>query len=154
MSLETVSDAREWIVKASLGALGAELLFFILAPALGYPLTFDESLRLSEIVTPVFLGYLGAAARFLIAPKHTRPKSPAMSGVLLRLLVQGPLVLWLVMMISALTSFYLTNRPGAASGGMSIDSLAMIATGSCSILAVTVSVLVSSAFVQGAEPHD
>ncbi len=64
--------ARLWIIRASLLTTGLNFTFFLIFPALGYPITFDQAIRLLEIVTPVYLAYFGSATYFLFA-KNTRP---------------------------------------------------------------------------------
>src|SRR5262249_9229487 len=55
------NTARTWLVNVSLVVTGAFVIFMTLGPAIGYPLEFQQALRLTEVVIPVFLGYLGSA---------------------------------------------------------------------------------------------
>ena len=67
--------ARVWLVKASLIVTTLTFVFFIVAPAFNFPLSFGEAIRLLEIVAPVFLGYLGSATQFLFLKDRRAGKS-------------------------------------------------------------------------------
>jgi hypothetical protein len=139
--------ARRWLVAASLSITGFMLLFSVTAPALNYPLEYAQSLRLMEIVVPVFFGYLGAATHFVF--KKTRKVRLARPEVrpLLGLLVRGPLVLYTFATLAAILVFGVANREGAPPGsGMSIDDLARIFSILLVLLTTTTSVLVSYLF--------
>ena len=63
-----VRTIREWLVLSSLLLTGTGLVFFVffsLAPALGFPLEYRQSLRVLEIIFPVFAGYLGSTTLFV-----------------------------------------------------------------------------------------
>jgi hypothetical protein len=61
----TVDGARRWIIITSLVVTGLAFAFLVAAPPLGYPLGWDQSQRIIEILLPVFLGYLGTATHFV-----------------------------------------------------------------------------------------
>ena len=138
---------RAWIVKASLVVTGCLLLFSIAAPAIGFPLTYEQVPRVAEIVTPVVLGYLGTATHFLFSKaKHKRPFAHA-HPELVRLLVRGPIVLFGVAAGAAFLAFGLTNRMGAARGtGMTVDQLSAALAASLALLTVTTNIIVSYLF--------
>jgi hypothetical protein len=151
-SMEAKIDrSRRWLLTASLTATGANLLFFILAPALGYPLEFHQSLRMMQILLPVVLGYLGSMAAFLFqTPRHVRLHPRALP--LLEPLVRGPLIIFGVASVSAIFAFGYTNRAAAEPGtGMSVDTLSGTITISLGILTVTTNAIV--AYLFGALSH-
>ena len=63
LSLST-ANARNALIAMSLTLTTGLLGFFLVAPAAGYPLQFDDSMRVLQILLPVFLGYLGSATTF------------------------------------------------------------------------------------------
>jgi hypothetical protein len=69
-----LDEERRWLILASLGSTFAVFLFFLVAPALHYPLEFSESLRIAQIIAPVFMAYLGTAAQFVFA-REAQPHS-------------------------------------------------------------------------------
>ena len=140
----TVDESRSWLITSSLAITAAQMVFLITAPVVGYPLQYPKNLDLLQIVTPVFLGYLGAAAHFIFrnpAPEvHVQNK-------FLGLLVRGPLIIYVVVTGSALGAFGYANRPSAAPGtGMSVPNLATTLSLSLGLLAATTSVINSYLF--------
>jgi hypothetical protein len=119
------SSARLWLVKASLIIIGANFVFLIAAPALGYPLTFDRALVVAEMIVPLFVGYLGAAAAYAFsAGERTSPKIK--DANLVKLMVQGPVFLAAVLSVVLYAVFGWTNwpRPGLITGyGMPYEVL-------------------------------
>ncbi len=144
------NTARIWLVYASLIIILSQFLFFILAPPLGYPLTYDQSFRLLEIVLPVFLGYLGAATHFLFAKGQSQKAQALAPSRFLGLLVRGPVVVFAVASVGALVAFCLSNQGSGAPGeGMSVDTLAGILTAILGFLAVTTTAVVTHLFSPG-----
>jgi hypothetical protein len=132
------------------------LMFFVVAPALDYPLTWEQGTRIVEIVIPVFLGYLGSATHFLFQEKKRRDvRIPDVSDIGY-VLIRGPVVVFVLISSSALFAFGYSNRSGAQGGsGMSVDTLAWAITSALGILAVTTSVATSYLFAlerRGAKP--
>ncbi len=147
----TVDAARKWIISTSLIATGLVFVFFLAAPPLGFPLEWDQTQRVIEILLPVFLGYLGTATHFLFHSSKTQGQ-PALEyqNSLLGLLIKGPIVVFATACVAILFSFGYSNRSNAPSGsGMSIDQLAWAFTAALGILAVTSSVAVSYLFSLG-----
>jgi hypothetical protein len=118
------------------------LVFFIIAPTSGYPIRYDQAIRLLEIVLPVFLGYLGSAARFIFpANSKVRSKEKLDLHPLASIMIRGPVIVFSLATVAALTAFGLSNRRDAAPGtGMDIDTLAGILSLALGILAVTTNV--------------
>lgn len=143
-----LDSARLWLIKASLSATALAFCFFIVAPACGYPLRFDQSFKLLEIILPVFVGYLGSATQFVFS-KH-EPVGPEVHGqraAFVGLLVRGPILVFSLGLVSAVVAFGITNRPGAPAGtGMSVDALSGIVTAALSLQAASTGAIVSYLF--------
>lgn len=141
-------SARFWLVRASLLITGGTFGFLVVAPALGYPLQWQQTIRLIEIIAPTFLGYLGSATQFVL----NNPAAPIVrqkfaNSSLLRLLVRGPVIAFALIAVSALVVFGFTNRSSAPQGvGMSLDILAGVISAALGILAVTTSALSAKLF--------
>jgi len=130
---------------ASLCTSGCLIVFFITAPALGYPLEFAQSLRILEIVLPVFLGYLGAGALYVFrstSPDDRMTFRPA-AAPLIGPLLKGPVAVFAVAAIALIVAFGMTNGKDAAPGsGISIDQFAAGMTTILGLLTVTTNVAV------------
>jgi len=145
----TVDEARKWLVVSSLLITASLLVFFLLAPALGFPLVFAQSLRILEVALPVFLAYLGSAASFVF-----RSASDADEAVFRRstssltgLLVVGPVVVFAVSLLAIILAFGITNRPSASPGsGINVDQLAAGISIILGLLAVTTNAAVGYLF--------
>lgn len=147
----TIHSARIWLIKVSLAITGLNFAFFLAAPALGYPLTFEQAVRLLEIVTPVFFGYLGSATYFLFG-RSASDQNVALGGSkeLVALLVKGPVYLFGVATVTAGIAFGYSNRSAAPGGsGMTVDILAGSISAALGLLAVTTNVIVSYLFASG-----
>jgi hypothetical protein len=151
----TVDHAREWIVRASLLITGATFLFFLAAPALRYPLLWDQSFKIFQIVLPVFLGYLGSAAHFVFKPENEKPSegntaerdATIAKKNIFALLIKGPIYLFAIIAAAAIAAFGYSNSRWAAEGsGISPDTLATVFSLALGLLAVTTNVGVSYLF--------
>jgi len=142
--------ARKWLIYASLITTAAAFVFFLIAPVSGFPLTFEQSIRLLEILLPVFLGYLGTATHFVIRGSQALPNNFVPSrgrGELLALLVRGPVLVFVIATVSAITAFGISNGSAAPPGsGMSLETLAIILTAVLGLLTVSTNLLVSALF--------
>ena len=138
----TAESARRNLLLFALAITASQLLFFILAPVFGYKLKFDEALRMAEVVGPVFLGYIGAATRYLFQRQavQTRVKSPE----LLAILVWGPSIIFTLITIAALVAFGVANRDSGP--GMKPETLSLILAGNVALLAVSTGVLIEHLF--------
>lgn len=145
-----VQQAREWIVQVSLAATGALMLFFLLTPIHGFPVEFEEALRLMGTVVPVFVGYVGSAIHRLFAGQSHTVALEGNHAKMLNLLVKGPLILYGVGMAALIASFWYSNRSTAEVGGMSIDGLALGVTALVSLLAGTTGAVVMYLFAMEA----
>jgi hypothetical protein len=106
---------------------------------------YPKNLHLIEIVSPVFLGYLGSAAHFIF--QTTIPDVPVQREFL-GILVKGPIIVYTLAVIGALAAFAYSNRVGAEIGsGMSEDALSTALSLSLGVLAVTTGVITSYLFV-------
>ena len=139
--------ARAWLIKASLAATGVAFVFYLIAPACGYPLTYDQTPRIFEVILPLFLGYIGTATHFLFHQGTRRAAPITVSSPLLRLIIQGPIYVFAFGWLAVTIAFGLSNRVEAASGsGMSIDQMAAFLTSLLGLLAVSTGVAVSYLF--------
>jgi hypothetical protein len=144
---------RRWLIFASFGATGTSLLFFICAPALGYPLEPPASLRLLQLTVPVFSGYLGSMTAFVLSGRARYASPPAETSRYLPLIVKGPVLIFTIGMIASIITFGFANRLAAAPGtGMSVDSLSTSITLCLGILTVTTGAVVAYLFRSGV-PH-
>ena len=140
----TTDQARKWLIVSCLVITGAQVIFLFIAPVF-FPLEYPKNLDLLQIVTPVFLGYLGSSAHFVFM---TPPPSVPANSQFLGLLVRGPIVIYACAMIAAFGAFGYSNRAGAPIGGaMSVDNLATAISISLGILAATTGIIVSYLFV-------
>jgi len=140
----TVDESRTWLITSSLVITAAQMVFLITAPVVGFPLQYPKNLDLLQIVTPVFLGYLGAAAHFIF--RNPVPEVSVQNRYL-GLLVRGPLAIYVIVTGSALAAFGYANRADAAAGtGISVPNLATILSLSLGLLAATTSVINSYLF--------
>ena len=125
----------------------AVFVFLIIAPQAGYPLTMDQAIRILEIILPVFVGYLGSAAQFAFRENAPVNDTPLPNPALMNLLIKGPIIAWVVMSITSLTAFGLSNSSSAAADeGWSVDLLAGVMTIALSLLTVTTHAAVSYLF--------
>jgi hypothetical protein len=144
----TVTDARKWLILSSLIITGSQLLFLIIAPVFGFPLSYPKNLDLLQIVSPVFLGYLGSASHFIF--QNPPPRIPVQNSFL-GYLVIGPIVIYVSAVMGAFAAFAYSNRVGAQMGsGISAENLATTLSLALGILAVTTGVISSYLFVA---PH-
>lgn len=144
----TIQSARKWLVLSSLSITGAHFIFFLIAPAVGYPIEYEHSIRLLQISTPIFFGYLGSASRFVFnARGQEKANEVIISNPLLGTLIRGPFIVFGLASVAALCAFGYSNRLAAPPGiGMSVDTLATVITTALGLLAVTTNVAVSALF--------
>ena len=131
----TVDTARKWLITSSLAITGAQMVFLLVAPVAGFPISYPRNLDLLQIVSPVFLGYLGSASHFIF--QSPVPAVPVQNQFL-GLLVKGPLAIYVLAAGGSLGAFGYANRIMAAPGtGMSVESLGTALSLSLGVLAVT-----------------
>jgi hypothetical protein len=143
----TIDIARKWLIVSSLVITGVQMVFLLVAPVFGYPLEYPKNLDLLQIVMPVFLGYLGAAAHFIF--QNPAPAVPVQNKFL-GLLVRGPLAIYILAAGGALVAFGYANRASVQPGKgptMSVPNLATALSLSLGVLAVTTGVISSYLFV-------
>jgi hypothetical protein len=146
-----VAQAQKSVVIASLAIVGSQILFFPVAPAIGYPLEYDQAISVLQITLPVFLGYLGVATQFVF--RQPTPK-PAVINLpeLLPYLLWGPLAIFALASLAAIVAFGVTNGARATPGsGMTVPQLSGAVTVCLSLLTVTTNTIVSYLFAQEAK---
>lgn len=148
----TVDAARKWLIASSLSITALAFGFFLLAPALGFPLTFSQSLRILGVILPVFLGYLASAATFAFRNSSSADEVVIRKGAssLLGILIVGPIVVFFIALSTVTIAFGITNRSEAPPGsGITIDQLAAAMSVILGLLTVTTSVAVGYFFSGG-----
>ena len=78
----TYEQARLWLVWSSLVLIVGYGLILIAAPTLGFPLTFDESIQLLQIIFPLFLGYVSSAVVFVFQGRPPLKQDLSVSDLL------------------------------------------------------------------------
>src|SRR5215475_4556171 len=89
----TIDAARKWLIVSSLVITGCQMLFLLVAPVMEFPLQYPKNIDLLQIVSPVFLGYLGSAAHFIF---QNPPPAVPVQNEFLGLLVKGPVVIYVL----------------------------------------------------------
>ena len=146
----TTDEARRWLIIASLSITGIQAVFLVIAPTVGFPLEYPKNLDLLQMVSPVFLGYLGSAAHFVF--KTPTPVVPA-NNQFLGLMVKGPIIIYAVVVTAAFGAFGYSNRVGATIGsGMSPDNLGNALSIALGVLAVTTGVISAYLFASQQPP--
>jgi len=114
-------------------------------PIIGFPLQYPKNLELLQLISPVFLGYLGAASHFIFQnPVPEVPVVPQFLG----LLVKGPIIIYTAVVFGAFAAFAYSNRVGAPIGsGMSAENLSTAISIALGLLAVTTGVISSYLFL-------
>ena len=145
------NDARKWLILASLGMTACLFVFFLVAPTIGFPLTFSQARGLLEIVLPVFLGYLGSASHFVFSHRSKLKRQQAeASQEMTILLIRGPVIIFALICACAVAVFGYSNRIEAPVGsGMSLETLASFLSAALGLLAVTTSIASSYLFASG-----
>jgi hypothetical protein len=139
-----IDAARKWIIVASLIITGCQLTFLICAPAAGYPIEYPKNLELIRIVSPVFLGYLGSATHFVF---NSTKSEVRIRNKFLSILIKGPIMIYVLVVVSAFFSFGYSNRSNAEIGtGMSVDDLSTALSFALGVLAATTGVITSYLF--------
>jgi hypothetical protein len=150
---EKITQARRWLIIASLLTTAANLLFFILAPSFGYPLDYPQNLRVMQLGLPVVLGYLGSMTTFFFQPPQKVSISPQ-ALPFLNLMVKGPVIIFALASTAAIVAFGYANRISAPPGlGMSVDILSLTITACLGLLTVTTNAMVAFLFNAGTGDH-
>lgn len=140
-----IDRARSVLILSSLIITGLQIVFLIAAPVFGFPLPYPGNLHVLQIISPVFLGYLGSASHFIFQdPAPVVPVQKRFLGTL----VVGPIVIYACSIITAFAVFAWSNRADAPPGtGISEDDLSTILSLALGVLAVTTGVITSYLFV-------
>ena len=145
---------RFWVVKASLLALAVSFAFYIVAPTiLHFPLDTNagETTRMLQIIVPVFVAYLSAAAAFLFVQQTAPNLAPQQSlngrAQLLRLLTRGPVFVTSGGWVLVTAAFWYSNRQANEPGqGMSLDQYCWFVSSLLGIMASTTGLIVAKIF--------
>jgi hypothetical protein len=140
-----IDSARSWVIWGSLGITASQGVFLLVAPAFGFNLKYPKNLDLLQIIGPVFLGYLGAAAAFIF--KDPPPEVPV-NEKFLGPLVVGPLAVYILFVGGALAVFGYSNRENAVVGtGIPVEDLSRALSIALGVLAATTSIISANLFV-------
>lgn len=141
--------ARRLLIYSSLFISGALFVFFMMAPPLGFPLTYEQAMRVLEIVLPVFLGYIGSASAYLFSAEQVVGIVHEDRRQFLAPLLIGPVAIFLLVVVTILVSFGLSNRTSAPAGeGMSVDLLAGSISAALGFLAVSTNLIAGRLFAK------
>jgi hypothetical protein len=144
----TPDQARTWIIRTSLILTTSVFAFVVIAPTVCYPLdpSSNHIIRLLQIITPVFVGYLGSASHFVFSDSAPAANQQQLSPNAV-MLIKGPVLAWIVMSTLAFTAYGLSNRASAAPGsGWSFDFLSGLITITLSLLTATTNLAVTYLF--------
>jgi hypothetical protein len=136
-----LAKERNWLVFTSLAITAAVSVFFLLAPIIGYPLTYAEAFRIIQIVAPVFAGYLGAAGQFAFSARDQNDPAVDPSRLyLIKILTRGPIAVFVLIFAVNIFAFGYTNRDGGnPEEAMTLSLFIGIITGTLALLAATTS---------------
>jgi hypothetical protein len=141
----TIDAARKWLILSSPIITALQMLFLIVCPTIGFPLQYPKNLDLLQLISPVFLGYLGAASHFIF--QNPTPEVPVVRQFL-GMLVRGPIIIYFVVVSGTFAAFAYSNRVGAPIGsGMSVENLSTAISIALGLLAVTTGIISSYLFV-------
>jgi hypothetical protein len=145
-----IITARKTLIISSLVITGCQIIFFTIAPVLGFPIEYPKNIDLLQIISPVFFGYLGTATHFIfITPRIEVHAENEFLGIL----IKGPLIIYSFVVIATTSAFWFSNRPGATVGsGMSVENLSTALSLALGLLAVTTGVINSYLFSSPNKP--
>jgi hypothetical protein len=147
-----IDTARSWVIWGSLAITATQGAFLLIAPIVGFNLKYPKNLDLLQVVGPVFLGYLGAAAAFIF--KDPPPEVPVNEKFLGPLIV-GPIAVYVLFVGGALLAFGYSNRESAVVGtGMPVEDLSRALSIALGVLAATTSVISANLFVAPKRTQD
>jgi hypothetical protein len=139
---------RNWFIRVNLTTLCAMLFFFILAPITGFPVTFNEAWRIIQMILPMLLSFVAAAAIFFVSSRSSNlPEPPANVTSIARVMIRGPLYIAIFGCILATSVFWYSNRHTAPAGsGFSLEQYCWWISAFLSILSVTTGIVVARLF--------
>ena len=110
-------EARARVILYSLLITAVLLPFFILAPAIGYPMSNEQAYQVVSLIIPVFLGYLGSGVAYIFnQPIKRLPAQTPANRDLLSLCLNGIFIVFSLSFAALLLSFYSGNRRSADPG--------------------------------------
>jgi hypothetical protein len=150
-----VQAFRLQLVKMSILYSGAIGVFCLIAPFLHYPLEFpDESIKVLQLILPVFIGFLVAGVRFYTtAETIDEPITPRV--VTLTKLLQWSFSLFTVLTVTVFLVFGLSATSLVSPRrGMDIDQLTLLLSLLLTLLTGTVGAMVTFAFPSTTESQN
>ena len=116
------------VVWSAVYTMGAGV-FCVIAPVFGYPLEFPkESLRIVQLILPVFVGFLVASARYFVADaRRSVPVEDVQRAKVLSSALFIYFLTFTVLLIAVFASFGLSSSKWASPRqAMGIDDLTML----------------------------
>lgn len=112
------------IALINLFVTGLTLVFFLVAPLLGFPARAGDAIGLAQIAAPVFLGYIGFSAAFATRTDRI-PNTVADADTerlgLLRALAYCVVGVYLAVVAAACAAFWISNRSSDILDGTGMD---------------------------------
>ncbi|MEM5474394.1 hypothetical protein WNZ14_21915 [Hoeflea sp. AS60] len=152
--MKHINFARLFITISSLFLFLSITAFFILATSLGFPLDYDQSISVVKQITPVFIGYIGQSAYYLISKSSELLDISGVRIKLLYILSISPFLIFSSLFCAIIFAFSASNFPDNPPGeGMSFSQLTDWFTIILGLFAATASIVTAWIF-QGAKSND
>lgn len=135
---------RVGLIGSSLLMVTIVLIFFAIAPSIGYPIESSQSLRMMEIILPVFLGYLSTAMVLLISVRSSQSQKwePIGNKKLLCVLVYGPVATFFLTVFCVILVYGISNGATETVGiGMPPNTMAFVLAIAVGLLSVSTNML-------------
>jgi len=146
--MNNVSTARVSVILLSLGFTVAFIVFFLVAPLRGYPLSIAESQQLMNNVIPVFSGYLASAAAFIF--RKPDQVELTLSPLTMFLLISTAAV-FLVLNVALFWVFYFASKLVAPHMAMDYATLRSLFLTILSIMTAVYALAIAYLFHAGQE---
>ena len=137
----TLRAARIWLIKWSIAITGALFLFFAAAPAIRYPLKYEDAFDILKIIVPLFVGYLSSGARYVVGQPNDEGDQLAPNHELLTVLLKWPIWIFCACSIVLLSAFGYSNSGRFTGDGMTPKTLSLFVSALLSVLAATTSMI-------------
>lgn len=121
---ETGDQARQSLTLMAILITGFFLIFFPLAPHVGFTALAEDVWRVPQIVLPVFIGYLASAIYFVFGQTEASAIRPG-AEKLFKILLYGPFAIFFLGSLALMSTFFFSHQSSALpNSGMSTEALA------------------------------